>query len=55
LVGQAIRGVRDRLFLASKVSPRHFHRHDVIKAAECSLKAMMISVARLPHLTVARV
>jgi diketogulonate reductase-like aldo/keto reductase len=37
VVGQAIRGIRDRMFLASKVSPRHFRRHDVIKAAECSL------------------
>lgn len=40
LVGQAIRGMRDRVFLASKVSPRHFRWHDVIKAAECSLKEL---------------
>jgi len=40
VVGQAIRGIRDRVFLASKVSPRHFRRHDVIKAAECSLKQL---------------
>ena len=40
VVGQAIRGIRDRIFLASKVSPRHFNRHDVIKAAECSLKQL---------------
>ena len=40
IVGQAIRGIRDRIFLASKVSPRHFRRHDVIKAAECSLKQL---------------
>lgn len=40
VVGQAIRGIRDRIFLASKVSPRHFRRHDVIKAAECSLKQL---------------
>jgi diketogulonate reductase-like aldo/keto reductase len=38
MVGQAIRGIRHRIFLASKVSPRHFRRQDVIKAAECSLK-----------------
>src|SRR5580700_7787838 len=40
VVGQAIRGIRDRIFLASKVSPRHFRRQDVIKAAECSLKQL---------------
>jgi diketogulonate reductase-like aldo/keto reductase len=40
VVGRAIRGIRDRIFLASKVSPRHFRRHDVIKAAECSLKQL---------------
>jgi diketogulonate reductase-like aldo/keto reductase len=40
VIGQAIRGIRDRVFLASKVSPRHFRRHDVIKAAECSLKQL---------------
>ena len=37
VVGQAIRGIRDRIFLASKVLPRHFRRNDVIRAAECSL------------------
>ncbi len=40
LVGEAIRGIRDRIFLASKVSPRHFRYQDVIKAAECSLKQL---------------
>jgi diketogulonate reductase-like aldo/keto reductase len=40
VVGQAIRGIRERVFLASKVSPRHFRRLDVIKAAECSLKQL---------------
>ncbi len=40
LVGQAIRGIRERVFLASKISPRHFRRNDVIKAADCSLKQL---------------
>lgn len=40
VVGAAIKGMRDRIFLASKVSPRHFRRHDVIKAAECSLRQL---------------
>ncbi len=40
IVGQAIRGVRDRVFVASKVSPRHFRRPDLINAAEESLKRL---------------
>ena len=40
VVGQAIRGIRDRIFLASKVSPRHFRASDLMKAAECSLKQL---------------
>jgi diketogulonate reductase-like aldo/keto reductase len=40
VVGEAIRGMRDRVFLASKVSPRHFRHKDVIKAAEISLKQL---------------
>jgi diketogulonate reductase-like aldo/keto reductase len=40
IVGEAIRGIRDRIFLASKVSPRHFRHKDIIKAAECSLKQL---------------
>jgi diketogulonate reductase-like aldo/keto reductase len=40
MVGQAIRGIRDRIFLASKLSPRHFRQGDVIKATECSLKQL---------------
>jgi len=40
VVGQAIKGIRDKVFLASKVSPRHFRRADVIQAAEGSLKRL---------------
>lgn len=40
VVGEAIRGIRNHVFLASKVSPRHFREDDVIKAAECSLKQL---------------
>jgi len=40
VVGQAIRGIRDRFFLASKISPRHFRGRDVIRAAECSLRQL---------------
>ena len=40
VVGAAIAGVRDRVFLATKVSPAHFRRADVIAAAERSLRAL---------------
>ncbi len=36
-VGQAIAGIRDRVFLATKVSGQHLRYDDVIKAAEASL------------------
>lgn len=37
IVGEAIRGIRERVFLASKVRPANFRRRDVIAAAERSL------------------
>jgi diketogulonate reductase-like aldo/keto reductase len=40
VVGQAIRGIRDQVFLATKISPRHFRRAEVIKAAEASLRKL---------------
>ena len=40
VVGDAIRGMRDKVFLASKISPRHFRRRDVLRAAEESLKRL---------------
>ena len=40
LVGQAIKGIRHQIFLATKVSPRHFRRPDVIRAAEQSLRRL---------------
>lgn len=40
IVGQAIRGRRHDVFLATKVLPRHFRWHDVIGAAEQSLKRL---------------
>jgi diketogulonate reductase-like aldo/keto reductase len=42
-VGQAIKGVRDRVFVASKVSGDHLRYDEVLKAAEASLKRMDIS------------
>lgn len=40
VVGQAIRGIRDKVFLATKASPRHFWRRELIRAAEQSLKRL---------------
>lgn len=40
IVGQAIHGIRDRVFLATKASPRHFQRPDLIRAAEQSLRRL---------------
>jgi diketogulonate reductase-like aldo/keto reductase len=40
VVGQAVHGLRREIFLASKVSPRHFRYREVIQAAEKSLKRL---------------
>lgn len=40
IVGKAIRGLRDRVFLATKVSPRNFRRRDLVVAAEKSLRRL---------------
>jgi diketogulonate reductase-like aldo/keto reductase len=41
-VGDAIRGVRDHVFIATKVLPRHFRHADVLTAADQSLKRLRI-------------
>jgi diketogulonate reductase-like aldo/keto reductase len=40
VVGDAIRGIRRRIFLATKVRPRNFRRADLIRAADESLKRL---------------
>lgn len=40
MVGEAIQGLRHQVFLATKISPRHFRRRDAIRAAEQSLKRL---------------
>src|SRR5712664_1095152 len=40
VVAQALEGRRDRVFVASKVSPRHFAYDDVLAAAKRSLKRL---------------
>lgn len=50
VVGSAIQGIRSRVFLATKVSPRHFRRKEVIRAAEGSLKRLKIDCIDLYQL-----
>lgn len=40
VVGQAVAGLRDRVFIATKVSPEHFRFDSVLKAADGSLKRL---------------
>lgn len=40
VVGQAINGVRDRVFVATKVSGHHLRYDDVLRSAESSLKRL---------------
>jgi diketogulonate reductase-like aldo/keto reductase len=40
VVAEAIRTQRDRVFLATKVSPRHFRRRDLLAAADASLRRL---------------
>ena len=40
IVGQAVRGRRDGVILATKAAPRHFRRPDLIAAVENSLKQL---------------
>jgi diketogulonate reductase-like aldo/keto reductase len=40
VVGQAIKGIRDRVFVATKVSGRHLRYDDVMRAAEGSLRLL---------------
>ncbi len=40
VVGQAVKGLRDNVFIATKALPRHFRRADIIRAAEQSLKRL---------------
>jgi diketogulonate reductase-like aldo/keto reductase len=39
-VGQAVKGIRDRVFIATKVSGSHLRYDDVLRAAEASLRQL---------------
>jgi diketogulonate reductase-like aldo/keto reductase len=40
VVAEAIRGLRDQVFLATKVSPEHFRRAELLRAADQSLQKL---------------
>ncbi len=40
LVGKAVKGIRDRVFIITKVSPENLAHNDVLEAAERSLKRL---------------
>jgi diketogulonate reductase-like aldo/keto reductase len=40
LVGQAIRGMRDEVFIVTKVSPEHFGYEDVLRSCEASIRRL---------------
>jgi len=40
LVGQAIKGIRDDVFIATKVSPQHFGYEDVLSSCENSIRRL---------------
>lgn len=40
VVGEAVRGMRDRVFIATKVSGDHLRHDDVLRAAEASLRRL---------------
>ena len=46
-VGEAIKDEREKVFLATKVSPSHIHHDDLIKAAEASLRRLDTKVLDL--------
>lgn len=40
VVGRAVRGIRDQVFIATKVSPSHFRREELLRAADHSLRRL---------------
>jgi len=40
LIGQAVKGIRDDVFIATKVSPEHFGYDDVLASCESSLRRL---------------
>ena len=52
IIGEAILGIREHVFLATKVSPEHFRYHQVLRAADeslCRLRANHIDLYQLHY------
>lgn len=49
-MGQAVRGIRDRVFIATKVSPEHFHERDLRDAVDASLRRLGVDCVDLVQL-----
>ena len=43
VVGKAIKGMRDKVFIATKVSPGHLHHDDVIKSCKASISRLGVA------------
>ena len=43
VVGEAVKGIRDKVFIATKVAPGHLHHDDVIAACKGSLRRLGVS------------
>jgi diketogulonate reductase-like aldo/keto reductase len=50
VVGEAVRGIRDRVFIATKVSPEHFRASDLRKAVDGSLQRLGVDAIDLLQL-----
>jgi len=50
LIGEAIKGQREKVFIATKVLPSHFRYDDVIKACEASLRRLQTTYIDLYQL-----
>lgn len=50
VVGEAIRGIRNRVFIATKVSPQHFWPDSLRRSVDASLQRMKIDVVDLLQL-----
>jgi diketogulonate reductase-like aldo/keto reductase len=50
VVGEAVRGIRDRVFIATKVSPEHFHEADLHKSVDASLLRLGVAAVDLIQL-----
>jgi len=50
VVGDAVRGIRDRVFIATKISPQHFHEADVRQSLDASLRRLGVDCVDLVQL-----